>query len=85
MYTIDSIPMTVMIVKRFLIPSITIIEGDFMKTDVQISFRTTEEFKERLESIAKQERRPTASLIKIVLEDFVNQYDKEKENAAEHK
>lgn len=46
-----------------------------MKTEVQISFRTTKEFKEKLEEIAVKERRPTASLIKIILEDYVEKYD----------
>ena len=41
------------------------------KTDTQISFRTTSEFKERLEAQAHKERRPVSNLIVKVLEEYL--------------
>lgn len=42
------------------------------KTDSQISFRTTSEFKARLEAQAQRERRPVSNLILKVLEDYLD-------------
>ena len=44
-----------------------------MKTDTQISFRTTSEFKARLEAQAQRERRPLSNLITKVLEEYLEQ------------
>lgn len=46
-----------------------------MKTDCQMSFRTTEEFKQRLEAAAAQEKRPVANLVKLILESWLDQYE----------
>ena len=46
------------------------------KTEAQISFRVTNDFKERLEIQAQKERRSVASMVRIVMED----YPAEKEN-----
>lgn len=43
-----------------------------MKTDTQISFRTTSEFKARLEAQAQRERRPLSNLITKVLEEYLD-------------
>ena len=43
------------------------------KTDTQIGFRTTSEFKARLEAQAQRERRPVSSLILKVLEEYLDQ------------
>lgn len=42
-----------------------------------IGFRVDEEVKKRLEEIAKTERRPLANLIRIIVEDWLDQYEKE--------
>ena len=42
-----------------------------MKTDTQISFRTTSEFKARLEAQARH--RPLSNLITKVLEEYLDQ------------
>ena len=47
------------------------------KTETQISFRITNEFKERLESQAAKERRSVASMVRIVMEDYLNAKEKE--------
>ncbi len=44
-----------------------------MKTDTQISFRTTSEFKERLEAQAQREHRAVSNLITKVLEEYLDQ------------
>lgn len=44
-----------------------------MKTDTQICFRTTSEFKARLEAQAKREHRPVSNLITKVLEEYLEQ------------
>ncbi len=49
------------------------------KTDTQISFRTTSEFKERLEAQAYKERRPVSNLILKVLEEYLEAQEKEAE------
>ena len=41
------------------------------KTDAQIGFRTTSEFKARLEAQAQREQRPVANLVKKVLEEYL--------------
>ena len=38
------------------------------KTEAQISFRVTNEFKDRLEAQARKERRSVASMVRIVME-----------------
>ena len=43
------------------------------KTDTQIGFRTTSEFKARLEAQAQRERRPVSNLILKVLEEYLDQ------------
>lgn len=43
------------------------------KTDTQISFRVTSEFKARLEAQAKRERRPVSNLIMKVLEEYLDE------------
>jgi len=42
------------------------------KTDTQIGFRTTKEFKSRLEAQAKRERRGLSNLILKVLEEYLD-------------
>ena len=44
-----------------------------VKTDTQICFRTTSEFKARLEAQAKREHRPVSNLITKVLEEYLEQ------------
>ena len=46
------------------------------KTETQVAFRVTNDFKERLEAQAARERRSVASMVRIVMEDYL----KEKEN-----
>ena len=43
------------------------------KTQTQISFRVTNEFKERLEAQAQKERRSVASMVRIVMEDYLTE------------
>ncbi len=45
------------------------------KTDTQISFRTTSEFKARLEAQAQREHRAVANLVKIVLEEYLDRVE----------
>ena len=40
-----------------------------------IGFRVDEKVKERLEEIAKKERRPLANLIRIIVEDWLEEYE----------
>ncbi|MCI9353086.1 MAG: hypothetical protein HFF58_07540 [Lawsonibacter sp.] len=47
------------------------------KTQTQISFRVTNEFKERLEVQARKERRSVASMVRIVMEDYLAEKEKE--------
>ena len=47
------------------------------KTQTQISFRVTNEFKERLEAQARKERRSVASMVRIVMEDYLAEKEKE--------
>ena len=46
-----------------------------MKTDTQICFRTTSEFKARLEAQAQREHRPLSNLITKVLEEYLDQVE----------
>ncbi|WP_251317205.1 hypothetical protein [Flintibacter muris] len=48
------------------------------KTEAQISFRVTNEFKDRLEAQARKERRSVASMVRIVMEDYLNEKETEK-------
>ncbi len=45
------------------------------KTDTQISFRTTTEFKARLEAQAEREHRAVANLVKVVLEEYLDRVE----------
>lgn len=47
------------------------------KTDTQISFRVTNEFKERLEAQAEKERRPVSNMIRKVMEEYLDAQEKE--------
>ena len=47
------------------------------KTQTQISFRVTNEFKERLEVQARKERRSVASMVRIVMEDYLAEKETE--------
>ncbi len=42
------------------------------KTDTKVSFRTTKEFKARLEAQAERERRKVSNLIHKVLEEYLD-------------
>ncbi len=46
-----------------------------LKTDTQISFRVTSEFKARLEAQAEKEHRPVANLVKLVLEEYLERVE----------
>ena len=48
------------------------------KTEAQISIRVTNEFKDRLEAQARKERRSVASMVRIVMEDYLNEKETEK-------
>lgn len=47
------------------------------KGQTQISFRVTNEFKVRLETQAEKERRSVASMVRIVMEDYLERKEKE--------
>ena len=47
------------------------------KTQTQISFRVTNEFKERLEAQAQKECRSVASIVRIVMEDYLTEKENE--------
>lgn len=49
------------------------------KTEAQISFRVTNEFKERLEAQARKERRSVAGMVRNVVEDYLKEKEKENE------
>lgn len=49
------------------------------KTETQISFRVTNDFKDRLEAQANRERRSVAGMVRIVMEDYLNEKEKEVE------
>lgn len=42
------------------------------KTETQVAFRITNEFKRRLETQAQKERRSVAGMVRIVMEDYLN-------------
>ena len=45
------------------------------KTDAYIGIRVTKEFKARLEAQAEKERRPVANLIRLVMEEYLEQHE----------
>ena len=47
------------------------------KTETQVAIRVTNEFKARLEAQAARERRPVANMIRNVMEDYLNEKEKE--------
>ncbi len=47
------------------------------KTETQISFRVTNDFKERLEAQARKERRSVAGMVRIVMEDYLAEKENE--------
>ncbi len=47
------------------------------KTETQIAFRVTNEFKARLEAQAERERRSVASMVRIVMEDYLKEKEAE--------
>lgn len=47
------------------------------KTETQVAFRVTNDFKERLEAQAKKERRSVASMVRIVMEDYLEEKENE--------
>jgi len=49
------------------------------KTDTQIGFRATSEFKARLEAQAQKERRPVSNLIVKVLEEYLDSVEQTEE------
>lgn len=49
------------------------------KTDTQIGIRTTSEFKARLEVQAQKERRSVSNLILKVMEEYLEQQEKQDE------
>lgn len=49
------------------------------KTEAQIAVRVTNDFKERLEIQAQKERRSVASMVRIVMEDYLRTKEKENE------
>lgn len=49
------------------------------KTDTQITFRTTTEFKDRLEAQARKELRPVSNLILKVLDEYLSAQEKDSE------
>lgn len=49
------------------------------KTETQVAFRITNEFKGRLEAQAQRERRPVANMIRKVMEEYMEKQEKENE------
>lgn len=49
------------------------------KTDTQISFRVTSEFKDLLEAQARKERRSVSNLILKVMEEYLEAHQEQKE------
>lgn len=45
------------------------------KTDTQITFRVTYEFKGRIEAQAQKEHRPVANLIHKIVEEYLEQQE----------
>ena len=50
------------------------------KTETQISFRVTNDFKDRLEAQAQRERRSVASMVRNTMEDYLAEKEKEAES-----
>ena len=69
-----------MYVKIFVIHYITMLSNEVIwmaKTDAQITMRVTSEFKTRLEAQAQKERRSVSNLILKVMEEYLEQQEKE--------
>lgn len=49
------------------------------KTETQIGFRVTYEFKSRLEAQAEKEHRPVANLVHKIVEEYLEQQEKQEE------
>ena len=49
------------------------------KTETQVVFRITNEFKGQLEAQAQRERRPVANMIRKVMEEYLEKQEKENE------
>ena len=49
------------------------------KTETQVTIRVTSNFKERLEMQAQRERRSVASMVRIVMADYLERKEKEAE------
>ena len=47
------------------------------KTETQVAIRVTHKFKERLEAQAQKERRSVASMVRIVMEDYLAEKETE--------
>lgn len=47
------------------------------KTETQVAFRITNEFKRRLEAQARKERRSVASMVRIVMKDYLEEKENE--------
>lgn len=47
------------------------------KTETQVAIRVTNSFKERLEAQAEKERRSVASMVRIVMEDYLKEKEAE--------
>lgn len=47
------------------------------KTETQVAVRITNEFKRRLEAQAHKERRSVASMVRIVMEDYLAEKEAE--------
>lgn len=46
------------------------------KTETQLTFRVTNEFKARLEAQAEKEHRPVANLVRKIVEEYVEQQER---------
>lgn len=51
------------------------------KTETKITFRVTYEFKARLETQAQKEHRPVANLIHKVMEEYLEQQERQEKQA----
>ena len=47
------------------------------KTETQVAIRVTNDFKERLEIQVQKERRGVAGMVRIVMEDYLAEQEKE--------
>ena len=69
-----------MYVKNFVVHCFTMLSNEVIwmaKTDAQITMRVTSEFKTRLEAQAQKERRSVSNLILKVMEEYLEQQEKE--------